>query len=279
MDWASAEAASNSAARESTGGGETSASLLHLRHRHRRRRSGAARSATGPSRGRSDMRRRAVHPAVGREALELGGQNTSSAGPAAPATSAPERRSGGAEAGRRCRPVPSRRHRERGREGQDPENAHARQEAETEGRGRYAVRLGRDAVGVSLLVIRVHARAPPRNRGRGRAGAAGRRFARRGQPHAADRERESIRDPRMPFERRAARRRLTGANTRSPRPGQQPRIAVGLPREKQQEWQQEVEEQERQADPAPAAPEAREVPGDLLGQVAGPDDQVLEKFT
>src|SRR6266496_5657360 len=55
------------------------------------------------------------------------------------------------------------------------------------------------------------------------------------------------------------------------------RIAVGGRGQEHQEGKDEVEEQDRDGDPAPASLQAAQVPGDLLRQVSGPDNQVLRE--
>ena len=61
-------------------------------------------------------------------------------------------------------------------------------------------------------------------------------------------------------------------------PGDRPedsRIPVGRGGQQHQEREDEVKEENREPDPAPASLETPEIPGDFLGQVSGPDDQVL----
>jgi hypothetical protein len=54
-----------------------------------------------------------------------------------------------------------------------------------------------------------------------------------------------------------------------------PRLALHGARQQQAERRREVEEDQRQADEPPAGLQPVQVPRDLLGQVARPDDQVL----
>ena len=62
---------------------------------------------------------------------------------------------------------------------------------------------------------------------------------------------------------------------RATRPEQQPRLPLVLAEQQDEERQEEVEDDQEQGDPLPAAARPAEVPGDLLGKVAGPDDQEL----
>ena len=54
-------------------------------------------------------------------------------------------------------------------------------------------------------------------------------------------------------------------------------VALQVAREQQREGQREMAEDEREGDVLPAAAQALEIPGNLFGKIARPDDEELRK--
>src|SRR5262245_44923183 len=109
------------------------------------------------------------------------------------------------------------------------------------------------------------------------------------EPGASERERGGEVEP---VDRKAARGRAGGVELRGHEPEeveethaedrgrdrpQEPRVALEVPREEEEEGQREVEEEHEQAHERPARGEPPDVEGRLLGEVPRPDDQELRE--